>query len=546
VRPTSDVARVTGTVAEGDLSQIMRLEARLLEEIFRIRLEKAQADEALQRKEEQQALIIKSLPLALWTDPLSGGRVGRRRYVSGDLERLTGHPAARFADDDGLWQDGIDEADRARVLAELEAVLESGNGTVEYVWRRADGVARYFLDQAMAVDWKDGRHPEIIGTTLDITERKQLELELAQAQKLEALGKLTGGIAHDFNNMLSIVIGNLDLVQKSFSEPVASRRAKSALEGALRCAELTQRLLTFARRRPLETKEIDLSAFVPSVIELLRRTMDEKIAIEVFIADGLWPIRSDAAQIEAAIVNLALNARDAMPSGGRLTIRLENRAVRQGALEPGDYVALTVTDTGIGMSEEVLKHAFEPFFTTKGIGKGTGLGLSTTYGFVKESRGHIEIESAPGKGTSVHVLLPRWGTGEARAEGAQAPHPATRQRETVVVLESDGGLRSIAVSTLAELGYRVLEAADAEEGFEILDRDEGVVLLLVDFAPDGLSFAREVRRRHPGLKILCAVESAEAVELEAEGVGVLRKPYLREELAARVRSFVVGVSAAAE
>ncbi|MBX6368806.1 MAG: PAS domain-containing protein [Rhodospirillales bacterium] len=424
-QPTTEVARAIDAVAKGDPSQTMQLEARLLLEIFRIRLEKARADEALQWKEEQEALIIKSLPLALWMDPLSGGRVGRRRYVSGDLERLTGYPAARFASDGGLWHDGIGEADRARVLAELEAVLESGNGTVEYVWRRADGVARYFLDQAKAVDWKDGQHREIIGTTLDITERKQLELQLAQAQKLEALGKLTGGIAHDFNNMLSIVIGNLDLVAKSISEPVASRRAKSALEGALRCAEMTQRLLTFARRRPFETKQIDLSAFVPSVMELLRRTMDEKIAIEVFIEEGLWPIRSDPAQIEAAVVNLALNARDAMPDGGRLTIRLENRTVRQGALEPGDYVALTISDTGIGMSEEVLKHAFEPFFTTKAVGKGTGLGLSTTYGSVKASRGHIEIESARGKGTSVRVLLPRWvGKEDSRGKRASA---ASRQ-----------------------------------------------------------------------------------------------------------------------
>lgn len=545
-QPTTAAARVIGAAARVDLAQTVQHEARLLEEILRIRLEKARADEALQRKEEQQALIIKSLPLALWADPVSGGRVGRRRYVSGDLERLTGHPTARFGEDDGLWHDGIDEADRARVLAELGAVLESGNGTVEYVWRRADGVARYFLDQAMAVDWKDGRHPEIIGTTLDITERKQLELQLAQAQRLEALGKLTGGIAHDFNNMLSIVIGNLDLVARSISEPVAARRAKSALEGALRCAEMTQRLLTFARRRPFETKEIDLSAFVPSVIELLRRTMDEKIAIEVFIADGLWPVRSDAAQLEAAIVNLALNARDAMPDGGRLTLRLENRTVRQGAFEPGDYVALTIVDTGVGMSEEVLKHAFEPFFTTKGVGKGTGLGLSTTYGFVKESRGHIEIESVPGKGTSVRVLLPRWEAGEARVAGAQAPQPATGGRETVLVVESDGELRDVAVSTLAELGCRVLEAADAETGFEILERDEGVVLLLADFALDGLSFAQEAQRRRPGLRILCAAEGADAVQLEAEGLGVLRKPYPREELAARVRAILFGVSAAAE
>jgi signal transduction histidine kinase len=530
------------------------LEAQLMQENFRIRLEKARADQALRRNEEQQALIIRSLPLALWVDPVFSGGIGTRRYVSGDLERLTGHPMARFGVDDGLWRDGLEESDRARVLQELSNVLETGVGTVEYLWRRADGEQRYFLDQALAVKGKDGRPVEIVGTTLDITERKFLEQQLAQAQKLEALGKLTGGIAHDFNNMLSIVIGNLDLVHKSITDSVAARRAKSALDGALRCAEMTQRLLTFARRRPFETKEIDLAAFVPTVVELLRRTVDEKIAIELAVPDQLWSIRSDAAQIEAAIVNLALNARDAMPEGGRLTIRLENREIEQGEIEPGDYVELTVSDTGTGMPQEVVKRAFEPFFTTKDVGKGTGLGLSTTYGFIKESHGHIEIDSTPGAGTSVRILLPRSdGSGPAEkvaAEGEQSTVPPCAKGETILVVEDDAAVREVAVSALAQLGYRVLEASNAQAGLDLLEREEGVRLLFTDLLMpgpmDGRELAQEALRRRPDLKVLYVSGYGGNAELQDEDIVLIRKPYRGEDLAGRIRAILDDAAVAAE
>jgi PAS domain S-box-containing protein len=527
------------------------LEARLMQENFDIRLEKARADQALRRKEEQQGLIIRSLPLALWLDPLVGGRVGTRRYVSGDLERLTGHPAPRFAVDDRLWRDGVDEDDRDRVLEELAGILAGEGGTLEYAWRRPDGEPRFFLDHALVVHGRDGRPREIVGTTLDITERKQLEQQLAQAQRLEALGKLTGGIAHDFNNMLSIVIGNLDLVQKAITEPAAARRAKSALDGALRCAEMTQRLLTFARRRPLDTKVIDLAGLVPGIVELLRRTIDEKIEIELSISGGLWRIRSDAAQVEAAIVNLALNARDAMPNGGRISLALENIAVAEseGEPEPGDYVAITVSDTGVGMAAEVLKRAFEPFFTTKGIGKGTGLGLSTTYGFIKEARGHIALDSAPGRGTSVRILLPR--SEEAQSEEA-APKPRLReaQGETILVVEDDAAVREVAVSALSQFGYRVLEAASAEAGLDVLEREGEVRLLFTDIlmpgAMGGRELAREALRRRPDLKVLYVSGYGGAAETQDDDILLIRKPYRGEDLAGRVRALLDGAQVAAE
>ena len=528
------------------------LEAQLMRENFRIRLEKARADQALRRNEEQQALIIRSLPLALWVDPVYSGRVGTRRYVSGDLERLTGHPAARFTVDDALWRDGIDENDRARVLLELESVLETGFATIEYVWRHVDE-PRCFLDQALLVRTKDGRPAEIVGTTLDITERKGLEQQLAQAQKLEALGRLTGGIAHDFNNMLSIVIGNLDLVQKSIADETAARRAKSALDGALRCAEMTQRLLTFARRRPFETKAVDLAAFVPTVVELLRRTLDEKIAVRLDIQDGLWRIRSDPTQIEAAIVNLALNARDAMPDGGKLTMQLRNVAIGQGEVEqpdiqPGAYVELTIADTGAGMAPEVLKHAFEPFFTTKEVGKGTGLGLSTIYGFVKESRGHIELDSAPGAGTRVRILLPRTDEVEAaQNERCPATSAGPTDGQTILVVEDDGAVREVAVVALRQLGYRVLEAPNAEAGLDMVERDEAVRLLFTDLimpgAMDGRALAREALRRRPGLKVLYVSGYGGEAE-EDDEIAFIRKPYRSEDLADRIRALLEAPAAA--
>jgi CheY-like chemotaxis protein len=287
------------------------------------------------------------------------------------------------------------------------------------------------------------------------------------------------------------------------------------------------------------------------VVELLRRTVDERIAIRLEVADGLWPIRSDAAQIEAAIVNLALNARDAMPEGGELAIRLANTRLAQGELESGDYVELTVSDTGTGMPPDVLKRAFEPFFTTKGVGKGTGLGLSTTYGFIKESRGHIEIDSTPGAGTSVRILLPRAeGVEPAREEEPRRGSPDRAKGETILVVEDDAAVREVAVSALAQLGYRVLEAADAETGLDLLQRDDGICLLFTDLlmpgSMNGRELAQEALRRRPGLKVLYVSGYGGNAELLDEEIGLIRKPYRGEDLAGRVRAILDGAPVLAE
>jgi PAS domain S-box-containing protein len=552
-------------------------EKRLLQENFRVRAEKLHSEQALRRNEEQQSLIVRSLPIALYTVPVpNAGRAAR--FVSDTVERITGFPAARFAEDPAFWQERIADEDRDRVLHELDAVHETGGATMEYRWRCADGSERYFLDQAVLVRDRAGRPGEIFGTWLDITERKHLEQQLMHAQKLEAVGKLTGGIAHDFNNMLSVVIGNLDLLEKQLKgNKAAARFAKTALDGALRCADLTQRLLTFSRRQPLRSKRVDLNELVSAMTELLRRTLGDRIEIVFTAPDGgLWPVMIDPTQIESALVNLALNARDAMPDGGRLAIEMRNldlpEASPETGLAAGSYVTIAVADTGSGIPQEVLPRVFEPFFTTKEIGQGTGLGLSTTYGFIKQSGGHIAIDSEIGRGTTVTIYLPRspedagaaTDAGSANAARADAdgggPQPdamlsyRAAEGEAVLIVEDDPDVREIAVATFEEMGFRVLQAANAKAALDLIGNTaetDQLRLLFTDIVmPGGMSgrdLAREARLRRADLKVLFASGYGGGAGPDAENAGagedeeeMLQKPYRRRDLAVRVGALLTG------
>jgi PAS domain S-box-containing protein len=556
-------------------------EKRLLQENFRVRAEKLRSEQALRRKEEQQSLIVRSLPIALYTVPAAdAGRAAR--FVSDTVERITGFPAARFAEDPAFWQERVADEDRDRVLRELEALHETGAATMEYRWRCADGSERYFLDQAVLIRDPDGRPREIFGTWLDISERKHLEQQLMHAQKLEAVGKLTGGIAHDFNNMLSVVIGNLDLLEKQLKgNKGAARFAKTALDGALRCADLTQRLLTFSRRQPLRSKRIDLDELVSAMTELLRRTLGDRIEIAFTAPDNLWPVMIDATQIESALVNLALNARDAMPDGGRLSIEMRNLHLPEASpeigLTAGSYVTVAVTDTGTGIPQEVLPRVFEPFFTTKEIGQGTGLGLSTTYGFIKQSGGHIAIDSELGRGTTVTIYLPRSpedGAGAATHTAAPAEAAALAEADvapeedaaavpyraaegdTVLIVEDDPDVREIAVATFEEMGFRVLQAGNAKAALDLIGNapeTDQIRLLFTDIVmPGGMSgrdLAREARRRRGDLKVLFASGYGGAGSPDEENAGaaehdeeMLQKPYRRRELAIRVGALLSGAS----
>jgi PAS domain S-box-containing protein len=390
-----------------------------------------------------------------------------------------------------------------------------------------------------------------------IAEREQAEEALRQAQKMEAVGQLTGGIAHDFNNLLTIVTGNIEASRRYLGEeapPRVQRALGNALVGAERAAVLTQRLLAFSRRQPLDPRPVDLNKLVTSMSELLHRSLGETVVVETILGAGVWRTEVDSNQLENAILNLALNARDAMPAGGKLTIETANThldrdyAGKNAGVAAGQYVAICVTDTGTGMDPDTLSRAFEPFFTTKEVGKGTGLGLSMVYGFAKQSGGHLRIVSEVGSGTTVHMYLPRLMREDVEQdEPAFAAIPEGTRDETILVCEDDDDVRTYSVEVLRELGYRVLEAHDGPSALRLLQRQEGKVhLLFTDVVlPGGMTgagLAREARALRPDLRILFTTGYArDAIVHHGRldpGVELITKPFAYADLASRIREIL--------
>ena len=376
---------------------------------------------------------------------------------------------------------------------------------------------------------------------------------LRQSQKMEAVGQLTGGIAHDFNNMLAVVLGSLDLLRRRLGAEDGRnhRYLDAAMDGARRAALLTQRLLAFSRQQPLSPEPADLNRVVAGMSDLLHHSLGADVKLETVLAGGLWRTYVDVNQLENVVLNLAVNARDAMPEGGRLTIETHNAhlderyAWDEPGLSAGQYVLLALTDTGSGMSADVIAKAFDPFFTTKAVGKGTGLGLSQVYGFIKQSRGHVKIYSEPGHGTTVKVYLPR-----LIAEGQDTALVATRHtisfgdsQEVVLVVEDEPAVRQFSVDALSELGYRVLEADGAAAALRILDERPDIALLFTDIVmPDvnGRKLADEARRRRANLKVLFTTGYTRNAVVHHGildfGVQLIGKPFTIEELAAKIRS----------
>jgi len=391
----------------------------------------------------------------------------------------------------------------------------------------------------------------------EVAERMNAEAALRQAQKMEAIGQLTGGVAHDFNNLLTVVMGGLEAIQKHVGliepSPPAQRIDRAAslsMQGAQKAATLTKRLLAFARRQPLDPKPVDAGNLVTGLADLLQRTLGETVKLETVSGAGLWLTQVDPAELENALMNLAINARDAMPAGGRLTIETSNAHLDDAYVEtitepvrPGQYVLIAVSDTGIGMAEDILTQVFEPFFTTKEVGKGTGLGLSQAYGFVRQSSGHIKIYSEVGEGTTVKIYLPRLIAGQVEelpdANPAQEAHGGA---ETILVVEDHPDLRAFSVSVLSELGYRVLAASAGPEAVYIVKK-ERIDLLFTDVVlPDGMNgrqVAEAVNAVQPGVKVLFTTGyTANAIvhngRLDA-GLQLLSKPFSASALANRVR-----------
>ena len=399
------------------------LEKRLLQENLVVRAQQLETAEALRRSLAQQSLVIGSLPLALFmTTPSSGYR--SRAFVGGDLGRLfrvkEGELDALQAD----WLQRVLEEDRDSLLHALGELDASGSVSAEYRFTCGDGSQRWFFERLSLT--REGREEgEAAGVMFDITQRKQMEEQLTHAQKMEAIGQMTGGIVHDFNNVLTVVVGGLE---KVLSMPDVPSKARNLLElsmqAAMSCTAMTKRLLGFGRRQSLAPRTIDVSSDLMRLRPLLDRVIGSNVTVEIDCPDNLWPIYLDSSQFEAALVNLAINARDAMPAGGRLAFVGRNipkkRSKSLGAdIEPGEFVELSVKDTGIGMSQEIQARALEPFFTTKAAGKGTGLGLSSIHGFLRQSGGGLKISSACGEGTSIILYLPRSRRPNDRAKFAR-------------------------------------------------------------------------------------------------------------------------------
>lgn len=389
-----------------------------------------------------------------------------------------------------------------------------------------------------------------------VASQAQAEAALHQAQKVEALGQLTGGIAHDFNNMLAVVISGINLAERQQARGEdGSKFLKGALEGAQRAASLTNRLLAFSRQLPLKPEVADINRLVGSMSEILQRTLGETTLVETVLAGGLWKTHVDASQLESVLLNLAINARDAMPEGGKLTIEtanchLDDDYARQHAeVKPGQYVMLAVSDTGTGMSPEVIEKAFDPFFSTKAVGKGTGLGLSQVHGFIKQSKGHIKIYSEPGHGTSIKIYLQRHYGNDNQTEAVGQRSVASRgsSSEIILVVEDDVRMREMTTASLRELGFTVLHAESAAAAFRLLENHPNIALMFTDIVmPDmnGRKLADEALKLRPALKVIFTTGySRNAVVhngvLDA-GVNFLAKPFTIDQLGAKIRDVLSG------
>ena len=530
--------------------------------------------EALTASERRYRTLAEALPQLMWTSRPDG----HRDYYSRQWLEYTGIPEEEQF---GLsWLDKVvHPADRERVRACWTAAVEGRNDyDLEYRLRRADGQYRWFKARATPV--RDGAQiVRWFGTCTDITdivearetlrrsseelerlvaertrslaaandrltaemaERRRTEEALLQAQKLEAVGQLTSGVAHDFNNLLTGVLGNLDMLERRLKSEESLRRVRAARAAAERGARLTHQLLAFSRKQRLAPTPLDLNRLVSEASDMLFRTIGAIIRIETVLTDGLWPALVDPTQIELVLLNLAINARDAMPEGGRLTIRTANvsRADAPLDLAPSDFVLISVSDTGQGMSDEVLRRAVEPFFTTKGPGKGSGLGLSMVHGVATQSGGGLHIDSRPGRGTTVSVYLPRARRVSATVRDRETRLAPIRERATILVVDDDPDVREVAVSNLESLGYHMLAAEDGQTALRVLARNAPVDLLLVDMAMPGMNGVEVIRRareRQHDLRALLVTGYADVDAFApAESDMILQKPYRLERLAEAV------------
>jgi len=565
-----------GTVLRGGVGEPLRMIGAMLDLTVR-----QAAEAALAQSEERLRFATEAGDMGFWDVDLVRDALiwpARTKAMFG----ISPEVAVSMRD----FHDGLHPDDRAATLAAFAAAADPARRAlydVEYrTVGKEDGVVRWVAAKGRG-HFEGDRCVRVVGVAIEITARKladarlqelnehlesrvleevaqrtRAEDALRQSQKMEAVGQLTGGIAHDFNNMLATVIGPLDLLAMRMgdSDPRAKRYIDMAIEGATRAAQLTQRLLAFSRQQPLQPVPLDVNRLVAGMSDLLVHSLGSSIRLETVLAAQVWCTFADANQLENVILNLAVNARDALPGGGRLVVETANCTIAadDGAaaaeIPEGEYVRITVADNGSGMPPEVIAKAFDPFFTTKKVGQGTGLGLSQVYGFVKQSAGHVNIDSTPGQGTTVTLYLPR-----RRVDVAPSP-PAGREdnralsggRELVLVVEDEPGVRQFSVEALTELGYPVLAAEGAATALTLLDRHPDIALLFTDVVMpevNGRQLADEALRRRPALKVLFTTGYSRNA-LENDGVldpdvHLIGKPFTLEELALRVRAVLAEV-----
>jgi PAS domain S-box-containing protein len=521
-----------------------RQEQALLDATLRANAERLRAEQELRRAEQRQAAIIQSLPMVLYLEPYDQSP-RRPNYISGDFEAVTGFSLEDVAEQPNIWAERLHPDDHDRVIAAIEARRKSGRSSIEYRWQCADGAYKHFLDQAVLLRDAEGEPIEFAGTLTDISEQRSLESQLIQAQKMDAIGKLTGGIAHDFNNLLAAVIGGLGLLEKRAQLEEEQRRVLGMTKRAAeQGSELVRRLLAFARRQKLEPQSINIDSLRDAVSDLLTHTLGGLVDIEWQITDGAWNAFADQAQLELALVNLIINARDAMPNGGTVTISASNRQLNSDQLHGlprGDYVRIAVQDTGTGISREDLGKVMEPFFTTKEVGKGSGLGLSMVYGFAKQSNGAFAIESEIGKGTTAELWLPR-GSAEVRESSlpVESKRSGSALKLRLLLVDDHAEVRSTTAAVLEDLGHEVVEATNGAEALMVMKNgDCNFDLLITDYAmphQSGTEFLREARKLCPAVPALIVTGYAEtdAIGDRPANVEILLKPFTPTALEATI------------
>ncbi len=511
------------------------------------------AEEAMRASEDRFRLVARATGNAIWDWDIPGNR----HWWSEGLTEQFGHPRNPENEIPSVWEDNLHPEDRDRVLQAQKDLLGGKLPALHetYRFRCADGSWATVEDHAFVIRDAEGRAIRLLGSMNNVTERVQLEERLRQSQKLEAVGQLTGGIAHDFNNLLTIILGNAEALEEAVAHDETLRPQIEMINVAAdRGAELTRRLLAFSRRQTLAPRSLDINALLSEMAPLLRRTLGEHVRVDIVTTPDLWPTEVDAGQLEAAILNLALNARDAMDAGGSLTIETANApldadyAATEVEVEAGNYVVVVVTDTGHGMTPDIVGRAFEPFFTTKEVGKGSGLGLSMVFGFVKQSGGHVRIYSEPGEGTAVKLYFPRADLPKAEARTKPVARQAVGGTEAILVVEDEALVRDHVVQQLRALGYSVLSANDGPEALALLEAGAAVDLLFTDVVMPGGMSGRDLAERanslRPGLRVLFTSGYTESSIFHQgrlqPGAELLSKPYRRDLLAAKVRKVLDG------